>query len=343
MKKNWYQILFFVLSIIFIYVFFAKFGEIKSAVLTLSGGIWYFLVAAIILQGISIFNRGALFHSLYDYFSVKDTLVRFVKIALASNFLNLAAPSGGFSGIALFISEAKTQGVTKSKVVIINLIYYFLIYGFFLFVLLFGLFYLFFNNQLHPYQLITAGILFGIVLVILIFGLVAIEGMVRFKKLVSSLATIINFFSRLLVKRKIITDPQINLISEEATETSTLLVKNWKNLTLTVLHVILSQVIDILTLYYLFLAFGFYIYPGILITAYAVGFLFQFISITPSGVGVVEATMILVLTGMSVPVEIATIVVLGYRFITFWLPFVLGFVAFRELKKENLTIKLAQK
>lgn len=337
MKKNyWYQILFFILSIVFIYIFLTKFGEIKSAILTLSGGIWYFIIASLILQGIAIYNRGALFHSLYDYFSVKDTLARFVKIALASNFLNLAAPSGGFSGIALFISEAKTQGVTKSKVVIINLIYYFLIYGFFLFVLLFGLFYLFFNNQLHPYQLVTAGILFGIVLFILVFVLVAIEGIVRFKKLVGFFATIVNFFSKLLVRRKVITEPQIRIIAEEASETSGLLVKNWRNLTLTVLHVILTQIIDILTLYYLFLAFGFYIYPGVLITAYAVGFLFQFISITPSGVGVVEATMILVLTGMKVPVEIATIVVLGYRFITFWLPFAIGFVAFRILKREKI-------
>lgn len=336
MKKNyWYQILFFILSIVFIYIFFTKFGEIKSAVLTLSGGIWYFIIASLILQGIAIYNRGALFHSLYDYFSVKDTLIRFVKISLASNFLNLAAPSGGFSGIALFISEAKAQGVTKSKVVIINLIYYFLIYGFFLFVLLFGLFYLFFNNQLHPYQLITAGILFGIVLFILVFGLVAIDGIVRFKKLVSFFATIVNFFSKLLVRRQVVTEPQIKIISQEASDTAGLLAKNWRDLTLTVLHVILTQVIDIITLYYLFLAFGFYIYPGVLITAYAVGFLFQFISITPSGVGVVEATMILVLTGMKVPVEVAAIVVFGYRFITFWLPFALGFVAFRELKKET--------
>jgi len=331
-RSRIYQILFLVLSVVFIYILFTHFGEFKSALVTLSGGVWYFLLAALMLQVIGIVNKGALFHALYDYFSVKDTLKKFIKIALASNFLNLVAPTAGFSGMALFVSEAKDQSVTKSKVIIINLVYYFLVYGFFLFVLLFGLFYLFFNQQLQNYQLVTAGILFGIISAMLVFLIISIRGIVRFKKLIGFLATVVNFVPKILVRRKIIEESQIRFLANETSELSRMVVGKWRGLMLPILHVALMEIIDILTLYYLFLAFGYYVYPGILITAYAVGFLFQLVSITPSGIGVVEATMIVVLTGMKVPVEIATIVVLGYRFITFWLPFFAGFEAFRMLK-----------
>ncbi len=105
--------------------------------------------------------------------------------------------------------------------------------------------------------------------------------------------------------------------------------KKWKKLWLPVLHVFLMEVIDILILYYLFLAFRYPIYAGILISAYAIAVLFSLMSITPGGIGVVEATMILVLSGLSVPVETATIVVVGYRIFTYWIPFVLGYFAFK--------------
>lgn len=323
-------------SIIFIVVFVYKFGDFSKAIEMLSGGSWFFMVAIILIQALAIINRGAFYQSLYDFFSVKDTLKRLTLLSMASNFLNLAAPTAGLSGIAIFLSEAQSQGMSKSRSLFVNLFAYFLIYAVFVLVLLFGLFYLFFNNQLHPYQLVTAGVLFGMLVLSLVVFVVAIKGASKIKKLFEFLAKFVNYLAGFFQRRGLIQNDHINVLTEEINKCLKIVRANPRGLVVPALHVFLMEIIDILTLYYLFLAFQYPINVGVLISAYAICVLFSLISITPNGVGIVEATMILVLSNLKVPVELSAIVVISYRLFTFWLPFVFGFVSFRYLQKERI-------
>ena len=337
-KKYVYQGIFVVVSVLFILFFVRRFGEISNAVETLSRGSWFFLIAIAALMALSIVNRGAFYHALYDYFGAKDSLKRLVTLSLASNFLNLAAPTGGVSGAAVFISEAERQGMSKTRATFVYIFSIFLIYGFFLVVLLFGLFYLLFNHQLQKYQAITASLLFGIIFTAIFAMLVALESAAKLKKLFHFVSTIINFIARLLQRRgTLFSDETVHLVSQEIKGCLDQVEKKFKDLWLPIFHVALQEAIEILILYYVFLAFGYPIYPGILITVYAIGVLFGLMSITPSGVGIVEATMIVVLTSLRTPVELATIAVVGYRIFTFWAPFVLGYFAFRIFQKEKIS------
>jgi len=335
-KKFIYKGLLVLASVAFIFIFFKQFGSITNAIETLSKGSWYFLIAVLALVALAAFNRGALYHSLYEFFGANDSLKRLIILSLAANFVNLAAPTGGISGMAIFISEAEEQGMSKSRATFVNIFAQFLIYAVFLVVLLFGLFYLLFNHQLQKYQIITAAALFGILFFALMVMLVALGSAARLKKLFHFVSAIINFITRLLQKRAVIDESRVHLVSQEIKLSLDLIEKKWKDLWLPVLHVFLMEAIDILTLYYLFLAFRYPIYVGILITAYAIAVLFSLMSITPGGIGVVEATMILVLSGLSVPVEMATIVVVGYRIFTYWLPFVIGYFAFRIFQQMKI-------
>jgi uncharacterized protein (TIRG00374 family) len=332
---------FFILavSIVFIVVFVNKFGDFSRAIETLSKGSWVFLLAIVLIQALAIFNRGAFYQSLYDFFSVKDSLKRLVLVSMASNFLNLAVPTAGLSGIAVFLSEAQRQGMTKSRSLFVNLFAYFLIYGVFFIVLLFGLFYLFFNNQLYPYQLVTAGIMFGMLILCMIILIVAIRGASKIKKLLQFLARFVNYVAKFFQKRGLIQAGHITILTEELSDCLKIIRANLWGMWVPVAHVFLWEAIDILTLYYLFLAFRYPINTGVLITTYAICVLFSLISITPNGVGIVEATMILVLSNLKVPVELAAIVVICYRLFTFWFPFVIGFFVFRNLQNERI-IKL---
>ncbi|MDH4358727.1 MAG: flippase-like domain-containing protein [Candidatus Berkelbacteria bacterium] len=335
-KKFIYKGLFILASIAFIFIFFKQFGSIANAVETLAKGSWYFMIAVFALVALAIVNRGAFYHSLYDFFGVNDSLKRLIILSLASNFVNLAAPTAGLSGMAIFISEAEDQGMTKSRATFVNIFAQFLIYGVFLVILLFGLFYLLFNHQLHKYQVITAAILFGIIFFALVVMFIALESAARLKKLFRFVQAIVNFVTGLLQRREVINESHVHLISQEIRQCLGLIERNWKKLWLPVLHVFLMEAIEILILYYLFLAFRYPIYAGILITVYAIAVLFSLISITPSGIGIVEATMILVLSSLAVPVETSTIVVVGYRIFTYWIPFVLGYFAFRIFQKTKV-------
>ncbi len=336
-KAYIYKTVFFIISIVFIIVFFSRLGEISKLVETLSQVSWYFIFAILALLFLGMINRGAFYHALYDFFGVKDSLRRFILIALSSNFVNLAVPSGGLTGVAVFASEAEKHGMSKTRATFINIFGFLMYYGVFLFVLLFGLFYLLFNHQLLQYQITTASILFGMVLFLVLVLVATIEEAARLNKLFKLFASVANFFTKTILNRgNVIKRADVYFISKDVKGGIDQIEQNYKKLWLPAIHVFLIELIEIMILYYLFLAFGYPIYPGVLLTTYAIAVLFSVISITPSGLGFVEAAMIVVLTSLHVPVELATVVVFAYRLLTFWVPFIIGYFAFRKINQEKI-------
>lgn len=83
---------------------------------------------------------------------------------------------------------------------------------------------------------------------------------------------------------------------------------------------------DILTLFFLFLAAGTHISPGVLLAGYGLPLLLGKIAfILPGGIGAVEASMAAIYTGLGIQNGTAVVVILAYRLISFWIPSLLGF------------------
>ena len=89
---------------------------------------------------------------------------------------------------------------------------------------------------------------------------------------------------------------------------------------------LLAHLVDLTSLFFLFLAFQQNVHFGVLVAGYAMGILFWIVSITPQGIGVVEGMMTLVFTSLGVPIEHATVIALAFRGLTFWLPLGIGFI-----------------
>ena len=78
---------------------------------------------------------------------------------------------------------------------------------------------------------------------------------------------------------------------------------------------------DMLTLYFLFVAAGHSVTPGVLLVGYGLPqLLAKFAIILPGGVGVVEAGMAALYHGLGVPEAVTVVVVLAYRMMCFWVP-----------------------
>ncbi|MGE5626620.1 MAG: lysylphosphatidylglycerol synthase transmembrane domain-containing protein [Solirubrobacterales bacterium] len=93
-------------------------------------------------------------------------------------------------------------------------------------------------------------------------------------------------------------------------------------------------IFDMLTIYIFFLAAGFQIKLSVLVAGYGLAFLFgRSTFFIPGGSGVIEAGMVAIYTSLGVPNHISVVAVLGYRFLSFWLPSILGFIAILYLKK----------
>jgi uncharacterized protein (TIRG00374 family) len=81
---------------------------------------------------------------------------------------------------------------------------------------------------------------------------------------------------------------------------------------------------DMLTLYFIFVAAGHQVSPGVLLAGYGLPLLLGKVSFLPGGVGIVEGTMTALYDGLGVPDGVTVVVILAYRAISFWLPTLIG-------------------
>ncbi len=88
-----------------------------------------------------------------------------------------------------------------------------------------------------------------------------------------------------------------------------------------------NTVFDMLTLYFLFYAAGYRVSPGVLLAGYGLPLLLAKVSFLPGGIGIVEATMAALYHSLGVPADVMVVVILTYRFLSLWLPLLLGFPA----------------
>jgi uncharacterized protein (TIRG00374 family) len=79
-------------------------------------------------------------------------------------------------------------------------------------------------------------------------------------------------------------------------------------------------------------AFGHWVNPDGLLVAYGLANVLAVIPITPGGLGVVEATLTSLLVGFGTPKGVATLGVVAYRLINFWLPIPLGGITYLSLQ-----------
>ncbi len=88
-------------------------------------------------------------------------------------------------------------------------------------------------------------------------------------------------------------------------------------------------------LYVCLWALGVHMNPVNLFVAYGVGNVLAAIPVTPGGLGVTEAGVIGVLTAVHIPLPVATLGVLGWRFFNFWLPIPVGAGCYISLLAER--------
>ena len=102
---------------------------------------------------------------------------------------------------------------------------------------------------------------------------------------------------------------------------------------------VLNVVFDMLTLFFLFIAAGHDVSPGILLAGYGLPLLLgKMAFVVPGGVGVVEGSMAALYDGLGVPDPVTVVVVLGYRLISFWIPSLSGFPIAAYLQRTRRTI-----
>lgn len=105
------------------------------------------------------------------------------------------------------------------------------------------------------------------------------------------------------------------------------------------LAAVFSISLDILTLYFFFIAAGHPVRLSILLVGYGLPLLLgKAAFLIPGGVGIVESTMAALYTGLGVPGPIVVVVILSYRMFSFWIPTLIGFPIAYYLRRDEVKI-----
>lgn len=306
-----------------------RFAEVQNIAVTLQRGKWYFILLGIVAQAAFLIVAGASYRSIYRLLGMEENLLHMVTLAASATFVNIIAPTGGMSGIAIFIADARRRGLSAARVMVAGALYVLFDYVGFLLVLILGLAVLARRNNLNWAE-ITA----SIILMLVAMGMTAILylGMRSAHMLAAVLvwgARLVNRIVRPFIHRPYLSEERAHEFAHEIAEGIQAMRANPSEIAVPILLAIANKTVLIGILLVCFLAFQVPLSIGTLIAGFSIGYLFLIISPTPAGVGVVEGVLTLSLTSMWVSLADATVVVVSYRGITFWLNLLLGMIAFR--------------
>jgi hypothetical protein len=327
--KRW---LIWLLIITFFWLVGSRIAEIEHLADTLSEGQWQWIWAAILIQVIYHLNLAELYRSAFDTVGVKARIRDLVPVTFASLFVNVAVPTAGASGAALFVDDATRRGQSATKAAAGTLLVVVVSFASVLVVLVVGMTYLFVQHNLRLYQIIAA--VFLLVAILLQVNLLAM-GLGRPKWMRGLLTWVQQFANNLALRFKRPAFLELDwaaVTADEFNEAARAIIAYPSRLGRTLAVALLAHVLNLTCLYTLFLAFHQNVGLGELVAGYAMGMLFLIVSITPQGIGVVEGVMTLVFTSLGVPVAQAAVISLAFRGLSFWLPLLVGFVLLRRVK-----------
>ncbi|MEJ5223037.1 MAG: lysylphosphatidylglycerol synthase transmembrane domain-containing protein [Anaerolineales bacterium] len=326
------KIIFILLIFLSIGFISLSFSELEKVLETLRQSSVLFLLLAVLVQGGWIMNEALIYQKLYRLMDLRESLWRLALLSVAGNFVNIIAPTGGMSSMAVFVDDAARRGHPRGRAAAASALFLFLDYAAFLVVLTLGLIVLVRRNELNAGEITASVLMFGLALALGVIIYVGAQSGKQLGKLLAWGARLVNTITRPIIKRDYLHEARAHEFATEIAEGLSVLHGQPRGLIKPYLLALLGKALQIVILMLTFLDFRVVFSSGTLIAGFATAYLFLIISPTPSGVGVVEGILPLALTSLRVPWEQAVISTLAYRAVTFWLPLALGGPSLRLLQ-----------
>ena len=307
-----------------------KYDEVVEAVLLWRNIEWYYFAIAVLLQLASYSATAFTYRALIRVQGFDYPFQHLFRSVTVLNFFNRVMPSMGVSGGAFMISRLHQDGISRGRALIVAVLFQTNMYIAFFVLFILSSIYVFFNYDIA--QLQGAAIIIAMVIVVgaysVIFYIVSKKG-----RLVGVAKKIIRLVSQLSERGKGILSRKMKSIVHELDEIYDSWWQYWHDLRNKVVPLsssLIQHIIDILTLYAVFAGLGSEVHFGVLVVAYVAATILAFVTFIPSGIGIFETSMVLVLTGLEVPLSLALSGVLAFRTLFYWLPVPIGFYFYKK-------------
>ncbi len=289
---------------------------------------WPFFLVALLAELIYQWNRAGLYRAIYGWFGAEAPQREVTKLLLSGQAANIIVPAGGLAGLHLAERLLGRKKLSAGTFLFANALATIFDYGY---LLLYFIIILFITG-LGLIHLTDSVLSAGLVLLAFIFILLGILTVIFLHlRQIHSVVREVTESGKLLkpLSRLLNTNAKSFFIAFDQAwqKRRTLLKLSW--------HAALSAPLRLLELWTVFSLIGAPLPFPVLVIAYTICVLSMTFSITPQGLGATEAVLIALFISFGVPPGLATVGVLLYRLLTFWLPLLLGGVLFRQLKVQG--------
>lgn len=304
-------------------------GQFQALVNVINRVNWWILLVVLALRFLYYWTNAKYFEAYLANFNHKPKFRDLFKDIVVVNFADTVFPSGGVSGIAVLRGRLRRHNVSAHTSTVAQAFYK----GFtgisFIVLLLTSLVLLFFSRKIEmvSFRLILVVLLFMLIISIILLALIL------HRKTLTKLAYLSTRpFNWLLkkFKRNSLGKDQLHDLIDRFYETLTDYRKDWRKLVKPYVWCFLSLLIDIGSLYMVFVAFGVYPNPGVIIAAFLVAMVLSLVSIFTSGIGVFEIGMVSVLVGLGIGFDVSFSASVMYRFIALWLFLPIGLYFYKR-------------
>ncbi len=336
-KLNARNIIFSLLFIGFITYVFFHLKELSEVVDAFSRGSWRWLLVAALLQAVYYVVYSFMTKKAFEAVKMYRKLKHLIPLVLGSLFVNTLAPTAGNSGTILFADDAARRKESSTHAVVGYLVSTVSSYASFTVLLIFAVYFLSRNNFLNTYEIIGATIFVIPTALPPLLLFTAAKNPLGTTKFLNGIAKVVNFFLKIFRSKRKLLKKWGESITEELREAASMISGHYLKIAETLGYALIAHIINILSLFVIFVAFDIKIHYGALVAGYVFAEVARVISPQPEGVGAVEAVIVLIFTSFGVPLVSATAIAIAFRGLNFWLPLGLGFFYLQKLEsfKQN--------
>ena len=315
--------------VIVLAVVFLRGDQLAQLVETMRQGSTIPLVLAVMTQLCKYFSQSFAYSSCFravgEHMAPRSTL----PLVFGTFFMNTIAPSLNLAGTTLVVDDARRRGISPGKATSAALLMQITIDGAFCTIMILAFLILLLTVGLSP-----VWFLLGMVVMLLVGGMISVLVLGRKRpalmlKILHPIERLVNRVRGLFKKPPL--KPWVENIASTFSEAAGLIGHSPKPTLKAYGCSLIASTCELSCFALVGVAFG-VTSPEALICGYVVATLFAMISITPQGVGVVEAAVVVAFTSFGETAAAGTAIGLVYRGIVFWMPFLIGAILVQKTK-----------
>lgn len=291
----------------------------------------------VVFQVFNHYSYAKLYQSLFKLLNKKLKLWPLYKISLEVNFVNNVFPTAGLTGFSYFGLRMQEFGVNAGKSTLVHTMRFTGVFLSFQVLIFFGLVFLAFEGKVSNFTILVASSLATLILV----GTVVVTYIVGSRERITAFFTwITKAINRIIQIIRPKHPETINVAAARRLffdfhKDYKIIKQNYQALGPWFFYSLMANVVEIATVYMIYVAFDSSVNPGAIILAYVIANFAGLISVLPGGIGIYEGLMVAVLATAGVSPGVSIPATIMYRVLTSALQLPPGYYFYQKALEQS--------